>query len=223
MSGGNTWPKASRDNPCPNCGHKRRCHLRQDGGAVRCYWPEAGQRWGHLQENGEDANGAYEVRYADAPARPNGTSTPSEEEASKTPIATAAQLHQVYSDLLERCPRTTEHTSHLKGDRGFTDEQISTGRFGSLPGRIQWPKIIEALESKHGRELLGLIPGVRVGKSGQLELVAAGSGILIPYLRGGLIVGLRLRLDRPGNGGRYRWFSGGGGPSLPPSVGLLRN
>jgi hypothetical protein len=67
-------------------------------------------------------------------------------------------------------------------------------------------------------ELLLAVPGiiVRDGKYGEYLTLAGRAGLLIPIRSAaGLVVGLVVRPDEPGEGGKYRWLSSRdyGGPS----------
>lgn len=201
------WLRASKRQPCPVCQHTRRCHIRDDRKAGRCYWPAEGDP-PHVQESGEDDNGEYVVWFTDAPAAPG--ATPKEKTKRAEPVkANPADFQPVYRRLLDLCPLTEAHQTHLDSARGIDQARARQLRFASLPGRDGQRAIVATLEREFGRDHLLRVPGFKLGKHG-IHLVAEGSGILIPYRLDGEVAALELRLDDPGEGGRYRWISGGG-------------
>lgn len=213
------WPRATKDNPCPVCGHTRRCHVRSDNKAGRCYWPAEGNP-PHPQE-GQDDNGEYVLWYTDPPANP-GTSAPTERPKRKeTPKAKPEDCAPVYSRLLELCPVNAAHAHHLEKTRGLNQAAIKRLRFGSLPGREMLGDVVDTLRREFGQEHLLRVPGFIRGKKGDVYLSSAGTGILIPYVVSGKVVAIELRLDDPGDGARYRWISSGTKGVSVETVGYL--
>ncbi|MCA9776167.1 MAG: hypothetical protein KC800_05600 [Candidatus Eremiobacteraeota bacterium] len=207
------WDRATQSNHCPNCGSQRRCHIRHDGEAVRCYFPHKGSGWGYLQDSaknpsGEDDNGSFELRYAEPPKNPDGPTR-----------ATFAECHKVYARLLELLPLTDTHSDHLERKQSLLPALVKRYRLASLPPRNGRFMVCRQLEKEFGKELLQGVPGFKVGDTGGIEIVAvSSSGILIPYRSGNDVTALRWRLDKPGDGGKYRWISGGDGPPVRTSA-----
>lgn len=198
-----TWPKATKNNPCPSCGRSRRCHVREDGRAGRCYWPGEGSLIAMKEESGEDATGPYRLWFLDPST--NETRTP-------RPIpsrATSGQIDRVYSRLLELCPMSPAAVDELAKKRGLEPEQIRQLRFGRLPRASECTRILGQLEREFGADLLRDVPGFFVSGEGVLGYQARGPGLIIPHCEGDAIVALQIRPDKS-RGSKYYWFSSGG-------------
>ncbi len=205
------WPKATKNNPCPACGHDRRCHIRDDGRAGRCYWPgESRLTDGSWKEEQQDATGVYRLWFLDAAAPSSAAPQP------PTPSrATSGQIDRVYSRLLELCPIGPKAAEELARERGLELEQVTRLRFGRLPRPADCSRVLGQLETEFGEELLLGVPGFFAGKGGKLSYQARGPGLIIPHFDAEAIVALQIRPDKT-TGSKYYWFSSGGkgGPSV---------
>ena len=115
--------------------------------------------------------------------------------------------------LLGQFTLTARHRAHLQKDRGLPDSAIDTYSFRSIP-EPAFADVIARQVAERFPEDWQRIPGL-VLRAGKPRLVCGSAeGLLIPARDlDGRIDGFRLRLDSPGNGGKYRWLSGAGGPS----------
>jgi hypothetical protein len=120
-------------------------------------------------------------------------------------------LDQVYRSLLGKLPLTDAHRQRLRG-RGLDDEQIDRLGYRSLSFFELRQKGLVPLRAEFGDDLLR-VPGF-VRKRGVISVVDLPGGIVIPVRdTAGRIVALKIRRDDDKQGGKYLWFSGGGGPS----------
>lgn len=205
------WPKATKQSPCPACGHDRRCHIRDDGRAGRCYWPDESRLAGAIwKEEQQDATGVYRLWFLDAASPTSVAPQP----APAPSRATSGQIDRVYSRLLELCPMGDKAAGELARERGLEPEQVSQLRFCRLPRAADCARILGQLESEFGQELLLGVPGFYAGKGGKTAYQARGPGLIIPHMEGDAIVALQIRPDKT-TGSKYYWFSSGGkgGPS----------
>lgn len=199
------WPKASKGNPCPSCGHPRRCHVRDDGRAGRCYWPDQSGLVGATTKDEEDSTGPYRLWFLDPPAV-------GEQSTAPRPLpsrATSGQIDRVYSRLLELCPMSNAAAEELCRQRGLELEQVAQLRFGRLPRAAECKRILGALEREFGPDLLRDVPGFFVDSLGLLGFQARGPGLVIPHMEKETIVALQVRPDKS-RGSKYYWFSSGG-------------
>lgn len=207
------WSTATKANPCPACGNLDWCMHGVAGGLCnRGMTPDGCHA-------GDERDGGARIWWTDAPAAPGDRPAPVPRPSK--PIAprrgTSGEIDRVNSRLLALCPLTSEHRDHLSKVRRLSPEEIAAARFGSLPSGPALRKVTDILTREFG-DMLQRVPGFRIGKGGAVEIVAAGAGILIPYIDGDTVTALRLRLDGPADGGRYRWLSGGGSPSVEQSA-----
>jgi hypothetical protein len=119
---------------------------------------------------------------------------------------------RTYRALLARLQLSNRHRDALHR-RGFDDEQIARRGYGTGPtGRAERQALAEGVTDEVGEDLVGRVPGFVRDRHGQLELVCGDDELLIPVRdTQDRIVGIRRRLDTPGDGGKYRWLSGGHG------------
>lgn len=218
MSAGRDWQVAKKSNPCPACGAPKWCMHGAAGGTCNHDQVPDG-----CHDGGEQAGGGR-LWWYDAPAAPGGDTARPVSKTTKPAgpkRGTPEEIGQVYARLLVSCPLTSEHRDHLTTERRLSPEKIGTDRFASLPSGLALRKVVDTLIDEFG-DLLLQVPGFRPGRGGGAEIVAAGSGILIPYMSGDMVSATRLRLDTPGDGGRYRWLSGNGSPSVEQSAYVVR-
>ncbi|WP_459195644.1 DUF3854 domain-containing protein [Wukongibacter baidiensis] len=132
------------------------------------------------------------------------------------------KLDRIYRKILSMLMLERHHREQLKAD-GWTDELIEKYGFKSYPvndyrrwnKRIKSPNPIRyeigsALHKEFG-DLTG-VPGLYLRKTKETGrpywTLAGKSGILFSIKNVyGMIIGLRVRLDEPGNGGKYRWLA----------------
>jgi hypothetical protein len=126
-----------------------------------------------------------------------------------------ADLDRVYRAILARLSLAGQHCRDLQR-RGLTDTDVGRAAYRSLPAACRAP-IARQLRDVFGDELLLRVPGlvIRDGKHGPYMTIAGMAGLLIPIRSiAGHIVGLVVRPDDPGGGGKYRWLSSAlAGPS----------
>lgn len=184
--------------PCLRCGRTGRCYV--DHRSCYCYHPGDGT-WGYPSKMGKDGGQLF---WADPPGRP--TAKPTSELASiSRPIASPKELDKVYSRLLELCPLELNDVYHLEYERGITD--LERYQFGRMPSSaLRRAGIAHKLCSEFGQELLLRVPGF-INHQGKIKINPGYGGLLIPS--SGSISNVRLRLDNPTDGSRYRYLSGG--------------
>jgi hypothetical protein len=132
--------------------------------------------------------------------------TPSGMEVVKMKTCEIADIeirHRTYSAFLDMLELEFQHMSDLKR-RGLTVKQIKEKGYKSIPQGEKCYNICKKL-IEAGYTLEG-VPGF-YKKDGRWTCYDV-PGYLIPVRDGrGRIQGLQVRLDEPGNGGKYRWFS----------------
>ncbi len=105
---------------------------------------------------------------------------------------TQEQRDRFIRKLLAQLSLSYAHKSHLKNDRGFSDEEIEAGHYRSV---VKFQRLDQEVEPR--------LAGVSLdGRS----LTHYASGILCPIPNPeGLFIGWQLRLDNPDDGGKSRW------------------
>lgn len=118
-------------------------------------------------------------------------------------IANIEIRHRTYSAFLDMLELELQHMSDLKR-RGLSVKQIKEKGYKSVPqGEKRYSICKKLLEA--GYTLEG-VPGFY--KKDRRWTCYDVPGYLIPVRDGrGRIQGLQVRLDEPGDGGKYRWFS----------------
>ncbi len=124
-------------------------------------------------------------------------------------------LDRVYRGVLGRLSLLDRHRQDLR-TRGLADRDIDRAVYRSLPAGCR-AGLVRQLRDIYGDGLLLAVPGIiiRSGPHGRYLTLAGAPGLLVPVRTvGGLILGLVVRPDEPGGGGKYRWVSSApGGPS----------
>jgi hypothetical protein len=127
-------------------------------------------------------------------------------------------LDRVYRALLatQELRLLRHHREHLFA-RGLGAEDLDRDGYRSLPPGCR-AAIVRRLRERFEDALLLATPGIIVkdGSHGRYATLAGQPGILIPvHAATNKIVGLVVRPDVPGDGGKYRWLSSahGCGPS----------
>src|SRR5262249_13679760 len=126
---------------------------------------------------------------------------------------------RVYRHLLAR-PETSLLARHRQAlaARGLTDADIDRGVYRSLRAACRAGGV-RPLRDWFGHQLVLSVPGIiaRGGRHRRDLTLGGAPGLLIPIRSvEGHVVGLVVRPDDPGDGGKYRWVSsraaGGPGP-----------
>ena len=137
-------------------------------------------------------------------------STPS---STKTSLACKTTLDTVYRALLDLCPLTSLHQTHLK-ERGFSFDSREM-MLGSLPdgrgqrGAAKRTSLVMALLEKTGlsRDEIACVSGFYLDKRKKLRLGGTG-GLLLPVFDTfGHIVGMQIRSMGKNAKSRYTWLS----------------
>ncbi len=180
---------------CPVCGRRKFCSVSRDGGLVWCTTVESrdersydyGTAWVHVLDGTQRIDRAALQRVA----------------LAKDPASIEIR-DRVYRALLGALRLERRHRENLRG-RGLDDAQIDAGGYASMPenGRGY---VARDLEARFGDDL-ARVPGFFQWESGAWS-IAGFSGLLVPVRDvTGAIEGLKVRLDAPVAGGRYRYLS----------------
>lgn len=126
-------------------------------------------------------------------------------EAAPRPLG---ERHRVFTALLNHLPLSEAHRHNLL-ERGLSAERIERNQYRTLPRSESTRRQLASLLSDFYD--LGGIPGFYRGNRGEWTL-AGQPGLLIPYRdMDGLIQGIQIRLDDPGDTKRrYRWLASAG-------------
>lgn len=212
MSSKTKWISATKQDPCPICGHDSWCRMSPDRGTVAC----RRQPSEHAPSSYADGSQYWIHRIG-----PNGTiPNPGGHFASvKTPdTAGPDTLHAVYSALLCELELAPRHRANLRG-RGLTDTEIDRREYRTLPGGTgeAWAmrdRVADTLYSQYGPDTLSVIPGLWFDAWERRWHVAGPYGLLVPVRdTAGRISALRIRLDAPerkqrgGYSAKYMWLS----------------
>jgi Domain of unknown function (DUF3854) len=201
-----TSPRCKRISPadhCPVCGHRGWCLMSADRTRVICPRVESNRRIGEagwLHFVGEPIAGR---RLEISPARP------------AVPRGADADLDRAYRAVLLCLGLSVRHREHLKA-RGLTDADVTRASYRSLPAGCR-ASVLRSVRDRIDDKLLLTVPGVitKDGPHGRYMTLGGKPGLLVPVRTvGGLIVGLIVRPDEQGDGGKYRWLSSApAGPS----------
>lgn len=221
------WQEANAANPCPICGNKQWCRRSPDGKWAACRREARGAVKTKRYSDGSDAyihdlqpgrpqdNGRPKRRR---PASRGGrTTTTTTGIANEAPSgggteaaadgltdAEAATRDKAYRLLLDALTLSAEHRQALQR-RGLTDEQIDAGGYRTWPQErhaqtLAAMAVFYALGNKTFLTVPGLGPGC--------TQIHAAPGLFIPVRDlAGRIIALVVRLDDPGDSGKYRWLS----------------
>jgi hypothetical protein len=193
---------------CPVCGRRGWCRASPDGAFVACRRNEHGAV---RTVTYHDGSHAYLHRLdGQAPACPVTVS------AAGAPRANDVNLDRVYRALLARLSLHQRHRQQLQA-RGLSGADIQRAGYRTLPCSCR-AGVLRVLREQFRDDLLLSVPGViaRQGPHGRYLTLGGRPGLLIPVRSvAGLVVGLVVRPDDPGEGGKYRWLSSryAGGPS----------
>lgn len=188
--------RASASRRCPVCGRPDWCLIAPDGSAAICARIESEHRSG---------NAGWLHRLSEpATRRPR----PASDRPPQGTRAADADLDRVYRAVLVELTLTDRHRQQLV-QRGLTDPDLARAGYRSLPSGCR-AGIARRLRDVFPDELLLTVPGIidRDGPHGRYLTLGGAPGLIIPIRTvGGLIVGLVVRPDEPGDGGKYRWIS----------------
>jgi putative DNA primase/helicase len=216
------WANVTAQKPCPVCGRGSWCTVSIDGDVACCRRVDAGGEhridsagvdyWVH--HLGPDVHGSTIPVPRSGPWP---TSEPSGE-----PLADADTLNATYNALLELLTLSDAHRSHLL-DRGFDPDWIEAAGYRTLPEKDRH-LLADGLVDAIGAIPVG-VPGVHHSTNGGRLVVGGRAGLMIPCRDiAGRIVAMKLRVDRPDDGTRYRYMSsrlsGGASPGAPIHVPL---
>jgi len=182
----------SRSAPCPTCGRDG-CRVFSDGRGLICrHVPSDRPKNGGYYHAIGDQHG---VDWRDQLAPPP-VSTP-----SPTPVDDA-RAAIVYAALLAACPLSDAHRRDLHA-RGLTDAEIEADGYAALPTGNR-AAIVRDVIAAVG-EPVG-VPGF-YRRAGTWQ-IAGRAGLLIPIRpTGDAVTRIKIRVDRPGAGPKYVWFS----------------
>ena len=200
---------------CPFCGDhgrgKYHLSLNTDTDQYRCNLCNAHGNSVTLYArlNGVSNKAAYRELMKDRKVYPM-PQQPASQDTERQPLALEAR-HAAYSAMLEHLTLLDKHGENLLG-RGLSEERIRQNQYRSMPETARGRRLLTELLRAQGYDLLGL-PGFRT-YYGDWTLCGP-NGFLIPVRnRGGLIQGLKIRLDGEEDARRkYRWLSSRGQPN----------
>ena len=194
--------KVSKSHPCPICKKTDWCGYSKDGKFSICMrteneHPSKNGGWIHLLEHSNSVSQQTSSLI----------DTISYQAHSKAENKT---LHKVYNKLLDLLPLSSEHSEHLKEERGLSEEQIKRQGYRTLPDKHRY-KYALTLVDMFGIQLMSTVPGFMVSENetNNYPTFAGNSGLLIPIKDvKRQIAGFQVRIDNPENPkDRYRWFS----------------
>lgn len=210
--------EVTRRNPCRVCGQAGWCLAAEDGAAI-CYRADTGEGYANEDKNKapfwfyppEGQRGGARTATIEAPVLPS------------APRADTKTLHAVYGAFLASLTLSSAHRGNLRG-RGLADNEIDARGYRTLPLRGRYDCARRLVEC-FGPDVCARVPGLyQKEEDGKRWWTVAGSpGLLIPVRDvDAHIVALAVRVDEPGDGGKYRWVSSvshdGPGPGSPAHV-----
>jgi hypothetical protein len=222
------WPEVSKERPCPICGKDHRCKSTLDGQCALCFrfqelgfvpdgWrlrkkhPKGGARF--VRDDGRPKKPGKSKKKAIPAGGPvlrpaSAEPTPAQDAITQPPELSARSAEdrdRVYRAILDGFSLSDAHRKHLR-ERQFSSDGIDKRGYKTKPAdKCKCLLICAAIRNQVGSAIFDAVPGVWQGKS--LGMTEQG-GILIPVRNvSGQIIALRLRLDDPGDGGKYRWIT----------------
>lgn len=203
---------------CIFCGHKGKLNINFSKNVFNCnYCGEHGgmlELYGHYYNltNREAFDEICSGLHLDKEELSVGVQKPvrplvkTDEPVRDSNLAPKKEIHKTYSMLLSMLTLSEKHQKDLMA-RGLTLSQIEERRYRSTPV-FGMKQIVQRLQDA-GCTIQG-VPGFYLGKDGTwtMNFSAKYSGFLIPMETiGGSISGMQIRLDHPGDGQKYIWFS----------------
>ncbi len=220
----------TRASPCPICRKPNWCSVSINGNYCACRRIADGG----LEKTDRSGNIYYAHRIGGTAATGNGEDWPEPQFSNGGEnLADADTLNKVYSAFLSHLPLFPEHIKALE-TRGLRPDPNATSNPGKYRAgyrtlgkgrRTAVQKLIKAgLES-----LLPSVPGffIKVDERGnRCWTVASMGGMIVPVRDAERrIIALGVRLDAPGDGGKYRYVTsrkyGGPSPGSPVHVPLF--
>ena len=191
--------KHRKQDPCPVCGGTDSfCLTFADGGTICGRTPNdhpAGIGYMHWPNGRPDD---WRERLAAMPTPP-----PRQQ-------ADIVLVDRAYRAILSCCPLSDDDRTGLYA-RGMTDAEID-GNFGTLPDDERTRRrIVAAVTEAIGCDPAGVVPGF-IHKHGRTQLVPMSGLLVAGWTADGLLGSLQVRVDNPGDGGKYRHLSAGDGP-----------
>lgn len=185
--------------PCPVCGGTDSfCVSFNDGGTICGRTPNdhpAGIGYMHWPNGRPDD---WRERLATMPP------------PAPRPQADVTLVDRAYRALLACCPLSGADRAGLCA-RGMTDTEIA-GNFGTLPDdQHVRNRIVAAVTDAIGCDPAGVVPGF-IHKDGRTQLVSMSGLLVAGWTADGLLGSLQVRVNNPGDGGKYRHLSAGDGP-----------
>lgn len=187
------------------CGHGGWC--RSDGAFLIC---QRALREGGVVRNDRNGGEYYLYRLEGTePTRAYEPEAPQHEDER----ASDQQCDRIYNALLDELVLPTPRLANLLA-RGLPGEAIERGKFREHPGSERARGALSAAQRKINVHWFCDVPGF-YKSGGKTTHIAGSEGLLLPVRNlDGLIVALRVRLDDPGSGARYRWLSRPDGPNI---------
>lgn len=205
MRSSSGWREVSKNNPCPVCGRTGFCSGTVDGQVVKCRRQDTWQ--GQLGQYGTDSLGDYWLFRSNVGglALSPSMDLPTFQTDEQGPDETC---NKVYSSLLQLLGLSEAHRQNLS-NRGLNNEQIQRAQYRTVPQK-GWVVAKELLRAYDTVTLLS-VPGftIKEGRDGKRYLsVAAPPGFFIPVRDvAGMVVGLKIRLDKPDKDRKYLWLT----------------
>lgn len=213
--GGKKWIEVSRGQPCPVCEGVSWCSVAHDGKTVVCRRVESGIH------KVDSAGGEYWIHHLVEPGP--ALAVVYDTEPVAVPLATPENRNRVYRKLLSLLALEDTHRQALRA-RGFTDSQIDSGGYRSLPssGRERIAEAVRGAFADEPEVLVG-IPGFHLRVSDGHWTIGGWEGLLVPVRDvAGRVVALKTRDDDPTSDQKYRYVSsrshGGASPGSPVHV-----
>jgi hypothetical protein len=191
-----------RHEPCPICGRRGWCRRFDDGGieCMRVESPSPTRNRGWMHWPGGRPDDLCERITAVPPPPPR-------------PTVDAELADRAYRALLKCLTLSDAHRTALH-ERGITDQQIASHGYVTGPIDLEARHVLAvAVAADIEHEVAGAVPGFVCDKQGRLNLACGDAELLIPVSDAqGRVIGIYRRPDAPGEGGKYRWLSGGDRP-----------
>ncbi len=203
-SSSNPFREVTRNDPCPICGHPDWCSTneqficcrRVDNGGVHKADKDGADYWLYRRDGQPIQSRAAQAADRDLPG------------FHTTERASDKICSRVYAKFISLLTLSPAHSKNLQ-DRGLTMEEIIKREYRTLP-REGRAAIMRQMQKAFDPETLLSVPGFSINeKNGQRWLSFRGlPGILVPVRnKADLIVAFKIRLDEPGDGPKYIWWT----------------
>ena len=170
---GSTFFRVTKSDPCEVCDHPDWCRRFEDG-YTECMRSENARPtrsggWLHWTGSSVEPSTDWRERIANIPPAA----------IEERPPIDPDFCDRVYRFLFDHCPLSDAHRQHFS-DRGFSDDLIAAGHYGSLTEATRDVVAAAAVE-EFGETIIGTVPGFSRKKDGSPSLYAH-AGILIPVV-----------------------------------------